>query len=117
MKLLLCFTLVALVALSAALPSDIIQIGPKPGLLALSGATPESAKAIAATNENLTAFQGGDLPDLGHHFSGLRQSIQIINESITPVQAAFAEELVANLTSIGNVTGNVTVINGTMAWF
>lgn len=111
--------LVFIVAGSQALPSDHIQTGPKPSVMALSGATPESAKAIDALNENLTAFQDGDLPDFGHHFSGLRQSVQSLNDSMTAVQAAFAEAQVKNLseTSIGNATGNITEINGTMAWF
>jgi len=60
---------VALAALSAAMPSDLIQKGPKPGLLALSGTTPESAKAIDALNEPLGMFRARDIPNIGHYAS------------------------------------------------
>lgn len=50
-------------------PSDLIQIGPKPAMIQLSGTTPQSAKAIAATNEPLGMFKLRELPNIGHYAS------------------------------------------------
>lgn len=70
MKLLhVIFVVVALVAVSSAMPSDLIRTGPKPALLALSGTIPESAKAIDALNEPLGMFRAWDIPNIGHYAS------------------------------------------------
>jgi len=68
---LLCVVLsvVVIVALSSALPSDLIQKAPKPGILSLSGTTPESAKAIDALNEPLWMFRAWEIPNIGHYAS------------------------------------------------
>ncbi len=118
-SLLLGLVLVVLVALSAALPSDLIQKGPIPALMSLSGTSPGSAKAIDATNGNLSESPNSwVMPDLGHYFSGKREAVQSLQESVTKEQIKFSEAAPKNLseTNVGNTTENFTIINETMVW-
>jgi hypothetical protein len=121
MKLNLGFVLVALMGLSLALPSDLIQTAPLPGKIALSGTVAESVKAIDATNPELTKPVRWDMAALGYYNS---EKVTVDQDSEAPVGVpekllnfSSAKPLDLNKTSVGNITGNVTVINGTMAWF
>jgi hypothetical protein len=111
MKVLLVF-FALLVPAMAANPSDLITIDPRPGLIELSGASGNSLVAIDNLNSNLTPFQMAELVDLGHYYSGVRESAQTI-EAISPIQLEFAnaiEDLPAN---VGNATNATLVTNAT----
>jgi hypothetical protein len=106
---------------SHALPSDLIQTVPLPGKMSLSGTVAESAKAIDATNPELTKAAPWKTKDLGIYNS---EKVTIDQDAETPVGVpekllnfSSAKPLDLNKTSVGNVTGNVTIINETMAWF
>ena len=101
-----------LVPALAVNPSDFITIDPRPGLIELSGASGNSLVAIDNLNSNLTPFQMTELVDLGHYYSGVRESAQTI-EAISPIQLEFAnaiEDLPAN---VGNATNATLVTNAT----
>ncbi len=104
-------------AVSSALPSDLIQTGSHPATISLSGVLPSSAKAIAATNENLTPWQDRFFADFGRYHSGIRGQ-QVNASSLTPSQKEFSEAEPVNLTntSIGSANGNFTIINETLVW-
>ena len=122
MRGLLSLLLVALVGLSCALPSDLIQISPKPGLISLSGTAADSAKAIDDLNPPLTRPVRWSTADLGYYGS---EKVTIDQDAEAPVGVpekllnfSEAKPVALNKTSVGNSTGldNMTVINGTMLW-
>ncbi len=117
MKLLLCLVLLALVAGSHALPSDLIQTGPHPAVISLSGATPASAKSIDALNQNLTGYKGWQLPNVGH-YSTWATATQDEPAGVPTSLLNFSSAIPKNLsdTSVGAANGNFTEINGTMVW-
>jgi hypothetical protein len=119
MRLLFCLALLALVGLSLALPSDLIQTAPMPGKIALSGTLSTSAKAIDATNPELTRGARWDTRGIGYLDS---ENVIVDQDAEVPVGVPekllnFSSEAPANPTSIGNATENITIINDTMVWF
>ena len=111
MKALLVF-FALLVPAMATSPSDLISIEPRPSTIELSGASENSLAAIDSMNSNLTPFKMTELVDLGHYYSGIRESAQTI-EAISPIQLEFAnaiEDLPAN---VGNATNATLVENAT----
>jgi hypothetical protein len=124
MKIIIGLILVALTGLAAAhvaLPSDQIQKAPLPTTMGLSGTTADSARAIAETNAPLTKAVKWPTADLGVYNS---EKIIVDQDAEAPVGVpakllnfSSQKPIDLNKTSVGNVTGNVTVINGTMAWF
>jgi hypothetical protein len=122
-KLLFCLALAALAGLSLALPSDLIQTAPLPGPISLSGTVADSAKAIDATNPELTRGERWKTPGIGYLDS---ESAVVDQDAEAP--AGVPEKLLnfsesqpidLNKTSVGG-TGNLenmTIINETMVWY
>lgn len=123
MKLSFLAALFALVSLAVAtLPSDLVQVAPLPGKMALSGATSCSAKAIDATNPELTKPVRWDMAALGYYNS---EKVTIDQDAEAP--AGVPEKLLnfstsppldLNKTSVGGLgnLANMTIINETMVW-
>lgn len=130
MKLIL-FAFLLLIGSTCAAPSDLIKHSTPPTVIDLMWTDPSSAKAISATNENLTAATFHELEDLGPHFSGTRDVADTLtNMGVTAAQINFTKQVEAIPLSIGNPMraalistnksvefSNVTLINETLAWF
>ena len=124
MKLSFLAALLALVSLAAAvqLPSDHIQIAPLPGKMALSGATSDSAKAIDATNPELTKPVRWDMAALGYYNSEkatIDQDVEApagVPEKL--LNFSTSQPIDLNKTSVGGLgnLANMTIINETMVW-
>jgi len=98
-------------------PSDLIQtIGYSPAI-DLRGASPDSAKAIDSLNPNLTMYEFWGLPNIGHYASWA-VTVDDSEATLTASQSAFIGNNTWNesLQSVGNTTGNFTVINNTMVY-
>jgi hypothetical protein len=120
MRLALVILAILVTSAMAQLPSDLLTYKNVTGTpVSLVGVSPESARAIDATNPGLVAFVGWNLPDLGRLCTIPREGAQGKATEGTAEQLTFLNEPVANLTSIGgNVSGeDVTEINGTLVWF
>jgi hypothetical protein len=117
MRILVGVILVFLVALSQAAPSDLIQIGPRPVAIGLSGATPSSAKAIDALNEPLGMFKSTNLPNVGHYASWVAYVDQDLDAPVgVPMKLLNFSEMTPDIpVSVGNTSTNITVINSTAA--
>jgi hypothetical protein len=123
MKLLLCLALATLVSVSLALPSDLIQTAPLSGEIALSGTLSTSAKAIDATNQELTRGNKWDMPGIGIYDS---ENVIVDQDAEQPVGVPdkllnFSESqpIALNETSVGGIENlkNMTIINETMVWY
>lgn len=124
MKLSICLALAVLAGISmglATLPSDQIQTAPLPGSIGLSGTVPDSAKAIDATNPEFGPRVDWEIPNIGRLVSWCITETQEDNVGVPTALTNFSEQTPAIPASVsnetGNVTGNVTIINGTMVWF
>jgi hypothetical protein len=104
MRLLITILFVALIGLSVALPSDLIQTKPLPGKISLSGTTAESIKAIDALNDPLAKFQLTNLPNIGHYASWALTYDQDTEKPVGVPEKLlnFSEKQPENLTSVGN---------------
>jgi hypothetical protein len=123
------FVFLLCIGLAFAAPSDLIKHSSGPTKIDLNNADPSSAKAIDKTNENLTAAKRHEMEDLGPHFSGAREPTFTLGDmGLTVNQISFSEKVEAVPSSVGNATksallsrnvtmGNMTIINGTTAWF
>lgn len=98
----------------AADPASMIQAGPHPGLIALSGTSANSLAAIDSLNSDLMPFADNELTDLGHYYSGTRAATQDI-EVISPVQLAFIGEVNDLPTDVGNMSVVVDE-NSSLIW-
>ena len=119
MKTLIWLVLMALVGVSLALPSDLIQKAPYSPLIDLRGTTSDSAKAIDATNAPLTKAGKWNTADLGVYNS---EKVTVDQDAEAPAGVPakllnFSEQITPLPVSVGNATGNMTIINETMAWF
>jgi|GEM_PF-3749783 len=123
MELLFCLTLVALVGLSFALPSDLIKTASLPGPISLSGTVAESVKAIDATNPELVRGARWDMPGIGYYDS---ENVVIDQDAEQPVgipskllNFSESEPVALNKTSVGGLGNleNMTIINETMVWY
>ena len=101
---------------SAQLPSDFITHQNAPAVADLQHVSPEAVKAIDNLNPGLTSFHLTDMADLGHYSASTREETQESNETQTEAIRDFVGEEVAPLVNVGNLTGNVTEINGTLVW-
>lgn len=120
MRGLFWLVLVALVGVSLALPSDLIQTAPYSPVIELRGTTSDSAKAIDATNAPLTKAVKWQTADLGVYNS---EKVSVDQDAEAPAGVPakilnFSKQTPAIPSSIGNASlENVTIINETMAWF
>jgi hypothetical protein len=114
--------LAALVSLSFALPSDLIRTAPLPGPIALSGTVADSAKAIDATNPELTRGDRWKTPGIGY-----LDSENVVADQDAEALVGVPEKLLnfseskpidLNATSVGGLgnLANMTIINDTMVW-
>ncbi len=113
--------LLALISVATAqTPLDLLQPRAAPvQAVSLSGLSPTSAHAIAAVNENLTAWKDRPLADLGKFFSGTRKLDNgragvpdlLINFTMTatPLPQNISAE-VGNLTPIETENGGLIFI-------
>lgn len=101
---------------SAQLPSDLIAHQNAPPAIDLQHVSPNAAKLIDNLNPGLSSFQLTDMADLGHYSASTREETQGSNETQTEAIKDFVGGEVAPLVNVGNPTGNVTEINGTMVW-
>ena len=101
---------------SAQLPSDLIAHQNAPSAIDLQHVSPNAVKAIDRSHAELTAFQPRDMADLGHYSASTREETQESNETQTEAIKDFVGESIAPLVNVGNVTDNITEINGTMVW-
>lgn len=115
MKLLLIIVLLIGLA-SAQLPSDFITHQNAPSAIDLQHVSPNAAKSIDNLNPELSSFELRDMADLGHYSASTREEIQGSNETQTEAIKEFVGGSVAPLVNVGNLTENVTEINGTMVW-
>lgn len=102
---------------SAQLPSDFITHQNAPSAIDLQHVSPNAVKAIDNLNPELAAFQPTDMADLGHYSASTREEIQVSNETQTEAIRDFVGDEVAPLGNVGNLAGNATNINGTLAWY
>lgn len=99
------------------LPSDNITYHVPVHGINLQNVNRESAYAIDAQLPELKAGPLAVMPQIGHKNSEIVQVTQGLNDTVSQVQLNFTQESPKNLSSVGNTTGNFTVINGTIAWF
>ena len=116
----LTLSVLLLSSVSAQLPSDLIVKKDAPTKLDLSNTAPSSAKAINDLNKELIKQPRWIMADIGYMHS----------DSVVKVEQADSDTTITTINkflngtdslpeSIGNVTdyNNITVINGTMAWY
>lgn len=101
----------------AADPASMIQLGPHPNLIALSGTSEASLAAIDGLNSNLPPFTDNELTDLGHYYSGTRSATQDI-EVISPVQLTFIGETNDLPANVGNASNESLIVdaNSSLIW-
>lgn len=102
----------------AVTPSDLITFRPAPvEKLGLQNVDPSSARAIAATNEPLVKFTPWELPNLGHYASWKAELEQ--SEPVGPTKSLmnFSTTTPGIPASVGNATGNITMINDTLVFW
>lgn len=98
----------------AQLPSDLIQTGPYSPVIDLRGTTPESAKAIDATNSELGLRTDWEIPNIGRYVSWKVTETQEDNIGVPTALLNFSGQLPTNLseTSVKVDSGaNITVIS------
>ena len=112
---------VLLFSVSAQLPSELIVKQKAPTKLDLSNTAPSSAKAINDLNTKLSKQPKWIMADIGYmHSDSVIKVKQADNDVTIEALTNFAnsseslpESVVGNLTDYNNIT----VINGTMAWY
>lgn len=124
MRALVCICVLFMCVLTAlALPSDLIKTAPHPGPIALSGTVADSAKAIDATNPELTRGERWKTPGIGYLDS---ENVVVDQDAEAPVGVPekllnFSESkpIDLNKTSVGGIGNleNMTIINDTMVWY
>lgn len=106
-----------LVPAFAADPASMIQAGPQPSLIVLSGTSANSLAAIDSLNSDLAPFTNNELTDLGHYYSGTRSATQDI-EVISPVQLTFIGETNDLPANVGNASNESLIVdaNSSLIW-
>lgn len=122
MRKVLIFCLVISVLISslagAVRPSDLIERRAEPvGLISLENVDPSSIKTIADTNEPLTMFRMWELPNIGHYASWAQRTDQTGLTDQPSSLLNFTNTIPELPASIGNSSGNITLINDTFVWF
>ena len=113
--------LLSVSAQDVVLPSDFITKQKAPAKLDLSNTAPSSAKAINELNVPLSKQPKWVMADIGYlHSDSVIKVKQADNDVTVAALTEFAnssellpESIVGNLTDYNNIT----VINGTMAWY
>ena len=100
----------------AQVPSDLITYQAPPTAISLQNVAYDSLMAISATNAELCPRRNWEIPTLGRYSSQAVAVEQSDNESIDAGLQKFAQGESKMPASIGNATGNITKINGTMIW-
>lgn len=114
MKLLLCIFLVSFLvttSLGVDRPSDRIQTGPYHSVVQLTGTTIESSYSVDAMNIPLGMFKNWEVPNIGHYVSW---NIEVSQENSTGIPTSltnFSQQQPSNLTHVGNLLANFTVLN------
>ncbi len=98
----------------AELPSDQIKYQDAPKAISLQNVDPVSAWQIALSHPELVKEERKPMADLGYLSSETRMerqdgnatSLENFTQTIPPIPA-----------SVGNLTENITEVNGTLAWW
>ncbi len=113
--------IIALILLSslavAERPSDQIKYKDPAKLISLQNVDPSSIKTIADTNEPLTMFRMWELPNIGHYASWAQRTDQTGLTDQPSSLLNFTNTIPELPASIGNSSGNITLINDTFVWF
>ena len=116
----LTISVLLLFSVSAQLPSDFIIKQKAPTKLDLSNTAPSSAKAINDLNTKLSKQPKWIMADIGYlHSDSVIKVKQADNDVTVAALTEFMNNSESLPDSVGNVTdyNNITVINGTMAWY
>jgi len=102
----------------AVKPSDLITFRPGPAeKLSLQNVDPSSINAIADMNEPLSMFRMWELPNIGHYASWAQKTDQTGLTDQPNSLLNFTNTIPDLPASVGNSSGNVTLINDTFVWF
>ena len=116
----LTLSVLLLSSVSAQLPSDLIVKKDAPTKLDLSNTAPSSAKAINDLNKELIKQPRWIMADIGYmHSDSVVKVEQADSDTTITAINKFLNGSDALPESVGNITdyNNITVINGTMAWY
>ncbi|NMC35380.1 MAG: hypothetical protein GYA36_23410 [Veillonellaceae bacterium] len=113
--------IIALILLSslavAERPSDHIKYKEPAKLISLQNVDPSSINAIADMNEPLSMFRMWELPNIGHYASWAQKTDQTGLTDQPNSLLNFTNTIPDLPASVGNSSGNVTLINDTFVWF
>ncbi len=97
----------------ADLPSDQIKYQDAPKAISLQHVDPTSAWQIALSHPELVKEERKPMADLGY----LSSEPQVVSQDINSSLENFTQTIPELPASVGNVSENITEINGTLAWW
>lgn len=103
-------------ALGQLPPSDMIMKQPAPAAIDLRNVDPLSLSAIGGSMQHVGQRVNWEIANFGRYSSTAVKAVQSENESIDPTLQKFAQGEGGLPANVGNATGNITEINGTMVW-